>query len=41
MGIRVADIDGGRISLGQAAVESFGKDFLLPMDLVAGFALYP
>ena len=41
MGIRVTDIDGGRISLGQAAVESFGKAILLPLDLVAGLALYP
>jgi uncharacterized RDD family membrane protein YckC len=41
MGIRVADIDGGRIDLGQAAVESFGKAFLLPLDLAAGIILYP
>jgi uncharacterized RDD family membrane protein YckC len=41
MGLRVVDIDGGRIDLGQAAVESFGKAFLLPLDLVSGLALYP
>jgi uncharacterized RDD family membrane protein YckC len=41
MGIRVADIDGGRIDLGQAVVGSFGKAFLLPLDLAAGIALYP
>jgi uncharacterized RDD family membrane protein YckC len=41
MGLRVADIDGGRIDQGQAAVESFGKAFLLPFDLMAGLALYP
>ena len=41
MRIRVADIDGGRISLSQAAVESLGKAILLPLDLVAGLALYP
>jgi uncharacterized RDD family membrane protein YckC len=41
MRIRVADMGGGQLSLGQAAVESFGKAFLLPLDLVAGLALYP
>ena len=41
IGLRVADIDGGRINMGQAAVESFGKSFLLPFDLVAGLTLYP
>jgi uncharacterized RDD family membrane protein YckC len=41
MGLRLVDIDGGRIDLTQAAVESFGKAFLLPLDLVAGLLLHP
>lgn len=40
MGIRVADVAGGRLSLVQVAVESFGKSFILPFDLIAGIALY-
>jgi uncharacterized RDD family membrane protein YckC len=41
MGLRVEDVAGGRIDLSQAAVESFGKAMLLPLDLLAGLALYP
>jgi uncharacterized RDD family membrane protein YckC len=41
MGLRVADINGGRIDLGQAVAESFGKALILPFDLVAGLALFP
>ncbi|MBC8224035.1 RDD family protein [Candidatus Bathyarchaeota archaeon] len=41
MGIRVADIAGGQIALGQAVIESFGKAFILPLDLAAGLALSP
>ena len=41
MGLHVADIDRGRINLGQAAAESFGKAFLLPLDLAVGLTLYP
>jgi uncharacterized RDD family membrane protein YckC len=34
--IRVTNLDGGHIELSQAAIEAFGKAFLLPLDLVLG-----
>jgi len=37
MRIRVTNLDGGRISLTQAAIEVFGKAFLLPLDVIIGW----
>jgi uncharacterized RDD family membrane protein YckC len=37
MRIRVTNLDGGHISLGQAALEVFGKAFLLPLDVIIGW----
>ncbi len=41
MKIRVADLDGGPLTMQQAAVQSIGKAFLLPLDLILGWFLYP
>lgn len=41
MRIRVMHLDGSPISLGDAAVESIGKAFFLPLDLIIGWILYP
>lgn len=41
MHLRVVRLNGGRISLGQAALESVGKAFLLLLDIIIGLALYP
>lgn len=41
MGIRVARIDGKPAGLPSAALESVGKAFLLPIDLIVGWILYP
>ena len=37
MRIRVTNLDGGRIDLGQALIEVFGKAFLLPLDVIIGW----
>ncbi len=37
MKIRVTNLDGGPIDLRQAAIEGFGKAFLLPLDLILGW----
>ena len=37
MKIRVTNLDGGRINLTQAAIEVFGKAFLLPLDVIIGW----
>jgi len=37
MRIRVTNLDGGQINLGQAAIEAFGKAFLLPLDVIIGW----
>jgi uncharacterized RDD family membrane protein YckC len=39
--LRVARSDGSRITMGQAALESLGKAFLLPIDVLLGWILYP
>jgi len=41
MRIRVADLDGGHIDVGRAAVQSIGKAFLLPLDCIIGWIMYP
>jgi uncharacterized RDD family membrane protein YckC len=41
MRIRVTRLDGSRIGMGNAALESVGKAFLLPLDLLIGYFLYP
>ena len=41
MKIEVADLDGGRISLNQSAIQSIGKAFLLPLDCLLGWIMYP
>lgn len=41
MKIRVQHIAGRPIDIGEAAIESFGKAFLLPLDLFIGWILYP
>ena len=37
MKIRVTNLDGGPIDLTQAAIEAFGKAFLLPLDVILGW----
>jgi uncharacterized RDD family membrane protein YckC len=39
--IRIVHLDGTPINLGDAAVETVGKAFLLPIDLLVGWILYP
>ena len=41
MRLRVTRLDGKPVSFGQAALESAGKAFLLPLDFLLGWALYP
>jgi hypothetical protein len=41
MRIRVTRIDGSKIGFGYAALESVGKAFLLVLDLIIGWVLYP
>ena len=41
MHLRVARLDGSRINMGQAALESVGKAFILPLDILLGWILYP
>jgi uncharacterized RDD family membrane protein YckC len=41
MRLRVTRLDGKPVSFGQAALESVGKAFLLPLDFLLGWALYP
>ncbi len=40
MRIRVTRLDGKPINMGQSALESLGKAFLLPIDLIVGWILY-
>ena len=40
MKMKVTRLDGGRINMMQAAVESIGKAFLLPIDCFIGWLLY-
>jgi uncharacterized RDD family membrane protein YckC len=41
MRIRVTKLDGARVGMSYAALESVGKAFLLPIDLLIGYFLYP
>jgi uncharacterized RDD family membrane protein YckC len=41
MRIKVTQIDGRLPNIGQAAIESIGKAFLLPIDAIIGWILYP
>jgi len=41
MRIKVTRLDGSQIGMGAAAVESVGKAFLLPLDCLLGWLLYP
>ena len=37
MKLKVTSLDGGPITVTQAAIEAFGKAFLLPLDLIIGW----
>jgi uncharacterized RDD family membrane protein YckC len=39
--IKITRVDGERIDMVQAAIESVGKGFLLPLDLILGWILHP
>ena len=39
--LKVTRLDGRSIDMGQAALESVGKAFLLPIDLILGWILHP
>jgi uncharacterized RDD family membrane protein YckC len=41
MRIRITRLDRSPVGLGNAALESVGKAFLLPLDLLIGWFLYP
>lgn len=41
MRIKVTRLDGSQIGMGNAALESVGKAFLLPLDCLLGWLLYP
>jgi uncharacterized RDD family membrane protein YckC len=41
MRIKITRLDGGVPNMGQAAIESIGKAFLLPIDVIVGWFLYP
>jgi len=41
MRIKVTRLDGSQINMGAAALESVGKAFLLPLDCLLGWLLYP
>jgi uncharacterized RDD family membrane protein YckC len=41
LGIKVTLTDGRPINLGHAALESVGKAFLLPLDCLLGWIMYP
>jgi uncharacterized RDD family membrane protein YckC len=41
MRLKVVHTDGARVNMGWAAVESAGKAFFLPLDLLIGWILYP
>jgi len=41
MRIKVTRLDGSQIGMGYAALESIGKAFLLPLDCLLGWLLYP
>lgn len=41
MRLKIKRMDGGQINMGAAALESLGKAFLLPLDCLLGWILYP
>ena len=41
MRIKITRLDGSQIGMGNAALESVGKAFLLPLDCILGWILYP
>ena len=41
MRLKVTRLDGSQIGMGNAALESLGKAFLLPLDCLLGWILYP
>ena len=41
MRLKVTRLDGSKIGMGAAALESIGKAFLLPLDVLLGWILYP
>jgi uncharacterized RDD family membrane protein YckC len=41
MRLKVTRLDGGKIGMGAAALETVGKAFLLPLDVLIGWILYP
>ena len=41
MKLKIVRLNGGRADMLQAAVESIGKAFLLPLDCLIGWILYP
>jgi uncharacterized RDD family membrane protein YckC len=41
MRIKITRLDGSEIGMGKAALESLGKAFLLPLDCILGWVLYP
>jgi uncharacterized RDD family membrane protein YckC len=41
MHLKVTRLDGAPINMGQAALESAGKAFLLPLDVLIGVIFYP
>jgi uncharacterized RDD family membrane protein YckC len=41
MKLRVTNLDGGPIDITQAAIEAFGKAFLLPLDVILGLIFTP
>jgi uncharacterized RDD family membrane protein YckC len=40
LGLRVTKVGGGSLTLIDAAIEAFGKAFLLPIDFIIGIILY-
>ena len=41
MRIKIVQLDGFPVNMGNAAVQSVGKAFLLPLDLLIGWIVYP
>jgi uncharacterized RDD family membrane protein YckC len=41
MRIEVTDLDGGRLDMNQSAIQAVGKAFLLPLDLILSWVMYP
>jgi len=39
--MKVTHLDGGPIDVGRAAIQSIGKAFLLPIDCIIGWVMYP